>query len=96
MAAYVIVQVNVSDAAKYDAYKRLAAAAVEKHGGKYIVRGGEAEDMEGSRPYSRLVVLEFATYDQAKSWYHSPEYQKAKSARAGAGDGVFTVVAGVA
>ena len=95
MSAYVIVQVNVTDPAKYDVYKPLAAAAVEKHGGRYIVRGGEAEDMEGTRPYPRLVVLEFGTYDQAKAWYRSPEYQKAKVARAGAGIGVFTVVAGV-
>ena len=94
MAAYVIVQVDVTDAAKYDEYKKLAAAAVEKYGGKYIVRGGQAEDLEGQRPYPRLVVLEFATYDRAKRWYHSPEYQRAKSTRSDAGHGVFTVVAG--
>jgi uncharacterized protein (DUF1330 family) len=95
MAAYVIVQVTVTNPAKYDEYKPLAAAAVEKHGGKYIVRGGKAEDLEGTRPHARLVVLEFPSYDQAKSWYHSPEYQQAKATRAGAGDGVFTVVDGV-
>jgi uncharacterized protein (DUF1330 family) len=95
MAAYVLVQVNVTNPAKYDEYKKLAAAAVEKHGGKYIVRGGGAEDLEGERPYSRLVVLEFKGVDQAKAWYRSPEYQAAKKARTGAGDGVFTVVAGV-
>ncbi len=95
MSAYVIVQVDVSDAAKYDEYKKLAAAAVAKHGGRYIVRGGDAEDMEGKRPFPRLVVLEFGTYDQAKAWYHSPEYQRAKAARAGAGRGVFTVIQGV-
>jgi len=94
MSAYVIVQVSITDASKYDVYKPLAAAAVEKHGGKYIVRGGEAEDLEGKRPHARLVVLEFPSYEQAKAWYHSPEYQKAKAARAGAGNGVFTVVAG--
>lgn len=95
MSAYVIVQVDVTDAAKYDEYKKLAAASVEKHGGKYIVRGGNAEDLEGTRPHPRLVVIEFATYDRAKRWYHSPEYQKAKALRSGAGRGVFTVVAGV-
>lgn len=95
MSAYVIVQVSVTNPAKYDEYKPLAAAAVEKHGGKYIVRGGEAEDLEGKRPHARLVVLEFPSYAQAKAWYHSPEYQRAKAARMGAGDGVFTVVAGV-
>ena len=95
MSAYVIVQVTVTDPTKYDEYKTLAAAAVDKHGGKYIVRGGDAEDLEGKRPHARLVVLEFPSYDQAKTWYHSAEYQKAKAARAGAGTGVFTVVQGV-
>ncbi len=95
MAAYVIVQVTMTDPAKYDVYKPLAAAAVTKHGGKYIVRGGDAEDLEGKRPHARLVVLEFPSYAQAKAWYQSPEYQQAKAARAGAGTGVFTVVAGV-
>lgn len=95
MSAYVLVQVNVTDPAKYEEYKKLAAAAVAKHGGKYIVRGGDAEDLEGARPYPRVVILQFGTVDQAKAWYGSPEYQAAKQARTGAGDGVFTVIDGV-
>ena len=95
MSAYVIVQVDVTDAAKYDVYKPLAATAVEKHGGRYLARGGETEDLEGVRPHARLVILEFPTFEQAKAWYHSPEYQAAKAARESAGRGVFSVVAGV-
>jgi uncharacterized protein (DUF1330 family) len=95
MAAYVLVQVNVTKPEQYDVYKPLAAAAVQKHGGKYIVRGGAAEDLEGSRPFSRIVVLEFPSVAQAKAWYGSAEYQAAKAARAGAGTGVFTVIEGV-
>lgn len=95
MAAYVIVQVTVTDPASYDVYKPLAAAAVAQYGGKYLARGGKAEDLEGKRPHARLVLLEFSSYEQAKAWYHSPEYQQAKAARAGAGNGVFTVLEGV-
>ena len=95
MAAYVIVQVNVTNLEQYESYKALAAAAVQKHGGKYIVRGGAATDLEGSRPYPRIVVLEFPNAAQAKAWYASLEYQKAKKSREGAGTGVFTVIEGV-
>lgn len=95
MSAYVIVQVNVTNPEQYEEYKKLAAIAAQKHGGKFLVRGGAATDLEGSRPYPRLVVLEFANSTQAKMWYASPEYQKAKKAREGAGEGVFTVIEGV-
>lgn len=95
MAAYVVVQVNVNDADKYDEYKNFAQKSVAKHGGKYIVRGGEQEDLEGSLPFSRMVILEFQTLDQARIWYNSPEYQHAKSVRAGASDGIFSLVEGL-
>lgn len=95
MAAYVLVQVNVTKAEQYETYKPLAAAAVQQYGGKYIVRGGTASDLEGTRPYPRIVVIEFPSAEQAKKWYASPEYQKAKRAREGAGEGVFTVIEGV-
>jgi len=95
MAAYVLVQVNVTKPEQYETYKPLAAAAVQQYGGKYIVRGGAASDLEGSRPYPRIVVIEFPSAEQAKKWYASPEYQKAKWAREGAGEGVFTVIEGI-
>lgn len=95
MAAYVIVQVNVTNPEQYEEYKKLAAVATQKHGGKFLVRGGAAIDLEGSRPYPRMVIIEFPSTDQAKLWYASFEYQQAKKAREGAGVGVFTVVEGV-
>lgn len=95
MSAYVIVQVNVTDATKYEEYKPLAQASLAAHGGKYLVRGGAAEDLEGQRAYERIVVLEFDTVEQAKRWYASPEYGRARAAREGASTGVFTVVQGL-
>lgn len=94
MAAYVIIQVNVSDAEKYEDYKKLTPASVEKYGGRFLVRGDAQEDLEGALDYSRIVLLEFPDVDRAKQWYASPEYEKAKAVRAGASTGVFTVVQG--
>ena len=59
MAAYVILDINVVDAARYEDYKRLASASIAKHGGKYLVRGGKQEPLEGSFTFDRVVVLEF-------------------------------------
>lgn len=95
MAAYVIVQADVTDEEKYGAYTKLSPATVEKFGGRFVVRGGEREDLEGRLAVSRVVVLEFPSMDVARSWYRSPEYQEAKAARAGAATATFTLVDGV-
>ncbi len=94
MAAYVIIQVNVTDAEKYEDYKKLTPASVEKYGGRFLVRGGTQEDLEGALDYSRIVLLEFPDVARAKQWYDSPEYQEAKAVRVGASTGIFTVVEG--
>ena len=95
MSAYVLVDVDVTDAEQYDRYRPLAAASVEQYGGRYIVRGGTSEVLEGDRIPHRLVVLEFADADAARRWYHSPEYGEAKVTRAGAASGSFVLVEGV-
>jgi len=93
--AYVLVDVEVTDPERYDRYRPLAAASVEQYGGRYVVRGGASEVLEGSRSPNRLVVLEFPDADAARRWYHSPEYGRAKSTRAGAAIGSFILVEGV-
>ncbi len=94
MAAYVIIQVNVTDEGKYEAYKQRTPASIEKYGGRFLVRGGAQEDLEGTLEYSRIVLLEFPDVDRAKQWYNSPEYQEAKTLRADASIGIFTLVEG--
>jgi len=82
---YLIVESKVSDAVAYERYKALAQAAIAQYGGRYLVRGGPAEVLEG--PWTapqRLVVVEFDSVDQAKRFYDSPEYRAARDARAGA------------
>jgi uncharacterized protein (DUF1330 family) len=94
VTAYVLVDVDIKDPDAYDAYKPLAAAAVEQYGGRYLARGGASEVLEGDRVPGRLVVLEFPDADTARRWYHSPEYGNAKNARTGAAIGSFILVDG--
>ena len=74
MSAYVIAEVDITDPALYEEYRRLVPATIAMYGGKYLVRGGAVETKEGGWTPKRLAVLEFASMDQAKKWYHSPEY----------------------
>jgi len=81
MAAYVIADVEVIDPAAYEEYRKLVPATIEKYGGKYLARGGATEVKEGNWTPARLVILEFASMDQAKRWYGSPEYAPALAIR---------------
>ena len=81
MAAYVIVDIEVTDPVGYEEYKQLAAPTVAAYGGRYIVRGGAAETLEGDWVPHRLVVLEFGSVGQARRWWSSPEYAAARAVR---------------
>ncbi|HSS70111.1 MAG TPA: DUF1330 domain-containing protein [Casimicrobiaceae bacterium] len=94
MAAYMLVDISVTDPAKYEDYKQLAQAAVAQHGGRYIVRGGQTVVLEGSWQPNRVVVLEFPDMQRARAFYESPEYRAAREARAGAATMNMIAVAG--
>jgi len=81
MTAYVVVDIRVTDPIGYEEYKRLAPAAVELYGGKYIARGGKTETLEGDWSPPRLVILQFESSEQAKKWLNSPEYSEARKMR---------------
>lgn len=95
MPAYVIAQVEVTDPAKYEAYKTLAPLAIDKYGGRYLARGGETAVLEGDAQTGRVVVLEFPSLEQARAFYDSPEYRKAREARAGAANMRLVAVEGL-
>ena len=95
MTAYVIGEVNVTDPKLYENYKKLVPATVEKYGGRFAVRGGSLESMEGGWAPARLVVLEFPTMEQARRWYHSPEYAPALALRRKAANAKLILVEGV-
>ncbi len=94
-AAYIIANVEVTDPAKYEEYKKLSSAAFKAHDVDVLARGGRTETLEGEAGSSRVVVLKFDSYDQAKAYYDSPEYVKARHARDGAAKMNMIVVEGV-
>ena len=81
MPAYIIVEIDILDPVGYEEYKKLAGATVEKYGGKYIVRGGKTEVLEGEWQPKRLVVLEFPSMDAAKQWLNCEEYRQPRKMR---------------
>ena len=81
MAAYVIVEIEVVDPVGYEEYKNLASASVLRHGGKYIVRGGVTEVLEGSWRPNRIVVLEFESMQRARDWLNCEEYREPRKMR---------------
>jgi uncharacterized protein (DUF1330 family) len=81
LSAYVIFDIEVIDPDGYKEYIKLAPAAVKLYGGKYLVRGGPNETLEGDWIASRLVILEFENTEKAKAWLNSPEYAPARALR---------------
>ena len=81
MSAYVIVEIEIVDPVGYEEYRKLAGATVEKYGGKYIVRGGKAEVLEGDWNPKRIVVLEFPTMERAKQWLNCEDYREPRKMR---------------
>lgn len=95
MTAYMIAQLNVHDEETFEAYRAQVPATIKAYGGKYIVRGGPIEALEGEMPYSRVVVLEFPDSDTARAWHASVEYEGPKALREAAADGLLILVEGV-
>jgi uncharacterized protein (DUF1330 family) len=81
MAAYVIVDIHITDPETYEKYKPLAHATVVAFGGRYIARGGEVETLEGDWVPGRTVLLEFPSLQRAKEWWSSEQYAPAKAMR---------------
>ena len=81
MSAYVIVEIDVTDPIGYEEYKKQAGATVAQHGGKYIVRGGKTEVLEGDWKPKRIVVLQFESMQRAKEWLNCEEYREPRKMR---------------
>lgn len=90
---YWVAHVDVSDPAGYREYQAANAAAFRKYGGRFLVRGGAAEQPEG-KVRSRHVIIEFSDYATALACYRSPEYGAAKDKRRGKGDMDLVIVEG--
>lgn len=81
MGALVIVDVRVTDPERFDEYKQLVPATLERYGGRFLARGGRVEMLEGDWNPQRIVVLEFPTLESAKAWWASEEYRLPKEMR---------------
>ena len=95
MPAYLVLNVTVRDREAYDRYKSLAAETVKTYGGRYLVRGGACETLEGKWQPSRFVILEFPSLKQGRAWWLSPEYAPAKALRQSCADTEMVLVEGV-
>jgi len=95
MAAYLLVDCEVTDPVRYENYKKLAPAAIARYGGRYLARGGATTRLEGDWRPNRIVVLEFPDADTARRFYDSPEYRAARAERAGAANMKMLLVEGV-
>lgn len=81
MSAYIIAELKVHDAQLYEQYKGQVQATLDKYGGRFRVRGGRTELLEGDWNPPRLVMLEFPSADDARAWWSSTEYAEPKSLR---------------
>jgi len=95
MRAYVIVEMEVTDPVKIEQYRALAGASVTAHGGRFVVRGGTAEALEGGWQPKRIVVLEFPDMTRARSWWQSQDYAAARVIRNQAASTRMILVEGV-
>lgn len=95
MAAYIIGRVKVTDWPRYSEYMKLTPGVIAQYGGRFIARGGESMTLEGQEETDRVVILEFPTFEAAKQFFHSEEYQRARTLREGAAVAQFFAIDGV-
>ncbi len=95
MSAYIIVRANIVNPEKFKEYLRLTPEIISRFGGRHIVRGGDMITLEGPDENRRIVIIEFSNMEQAKKFYNSPEYNKAKKIREGAAEGQMILVDGI-
>jgi uncharacterized protein (DUF1330 family) len=95
MAAYLISDVTVKDAAAFETYRMRAAASIAQYGGRYLVRGGPVETLEGGWAPRTVIVVEFSDVERARTWYRSPEYAEALAVRDEALGRNLILVAGI-
>ncbi len=95
MAAYVIASVTVKDSDGYEEYRQHTLPSLQPFGGKFIVRGGPVDILEGQWQPKRLVIIEFESIEKARSWYNSAEYTRIKAIRQRTAETDMIMVEGV-
>ena len=95
MPAYFIVDNEVIDPAGFEEYRKQVPDTVVKYGGKFLVRGGQLQTLEGDWKPARIVVTEFPSIEQARRWYDSEEYRPLRALRLRTARGSVVLVEGV-
>ena len=91
---YVIAEIQVTKPDGYKEYSTMVPATIEKFGGRFLVRGGATQVLEGEWPQRRRVILEFPSVEAARKWWDSPEYEKPKALRQANSDGRLLLIEG--
>ena len=94
MSAYLIANIDVHDGDAYEAYRSRTRSIIERHGGRFIVRGGNVHHLEGPEWAHRLVIIQFSDLAAAKAFYDSPEYQEIIPLRTRVSEGALLIVEG--
>lgn len=94
MPCYAIEHITVHNPEGYKKYAEQVPATIAAHGGKYLVRGGECKDIEGTMPHDRHVVIEFPTREALAGWYYSADYQEILKIRLANAKELMTTVDG--
>lgn len=94
MPAYIIARADITDLEQYQHYLKAAPPVIEQYNGKLIARSESPLTLEGPVETRRTVILQFPSFEKAKEFYHSPEYQNAKKLREGTADGDLVVIEG--
>ena len=92
--AYLIVRVSILNNELFQKYPPLSSTAIQKYGGKYLVRGGKFDVFEGEWPVDRTTIVEFESYEKAKQCYNSIEYAKAREVRQKSAQSDFILIEG--
>ena len=95
MSAYIITDIEITDPAAYEEYKKQSPVSLAQYGGRFIARGPEPEVLEGDWKPGRVVILEFDSAEQARAWWNSPEYRDARDLRQRVSRGSLVLVDGV-
>jgi uncharacterized protein (DUF1330 family) len=95
MSAYIIAQVTITDPQGFEEYRNMVPPTIAKYGGKFVVRGGKVDTLEGKWDNRRLVIIEFDNAERAKQWWASEDYREAKQLRQRTAETDLIVVEGV-
>ena len=95
MAAYIVVNVEVHEAERYEDYRKSVLPTLGKYGGRFLVRGGKVEVLEGAWTPKRFVIVEFPSMDIAREWWQSEAYAKPKALRQATSHTEMVLVEGI-